>query len=75
MLDLLEREGVIPVPQTKPVDDKMPACNNSSEPLQSEEEREDYLDYCGAAEAIDEALEKGGIKKTRDFAKDLGFDF
>lgn len=39
-----------------------------------EEGREDHLDYCAAAEAIDEALEKGGIKKTRDFAKELGLD-
>jgi hypothetical protein len=75
VLDFLESEGVTPVPQMKPVDDKIPACNKSSEPLQSEEEREDYLDYCAAAEAIDEALEEGGIKKTRDFAKELGFDF
>jgi hypothetical protein len=33
-----------------------------------------HLDYCAAAEAIDEALEKRGMKKTGDFAKELGFD-
>jgi hypothetical protein len=37
---------------------------------------EDYLDYCSAAEAIEDALKNPGkIKKTRDFAKELGFDF
>ncbi len=40
----------------------------------SEDEYEDHLDYCAAVEAIDEALNKGGMKRTRDFAKELGFD-
>jgi hypothetical protein len=75
VLEFLESEEVTLVPQMKPVDDKTPPCNESPEPFQSEEEGEDYLDYCAAAEAIDEALEEGGIKKTRDFAKELGFDF
>jgi hypothetical protein len=41
----------------------------------TEEEREDFLDDWAVAEAMDEALDKGRIKKTRDFAKELGFDF
>ncbi|MGO9122747.1 MAG: hypothetical protein ACLQPD_34660 [Desulfomonilaceae bacterium] len=40
----------------------------------TEEEYEDHLDCCVAAEAVDEALEKDGMKRTRDFAKELGFD-
>lgn len=41
-----------------------------------EEPWEDYLDYCAAAEAIEDALKNPGrIKKTRDFAKELGFEF
>ena len=44
--------------------------------LDPEEPREDYLDYCAAAEAIDDALKNPGkIKKTREFAKELGFEF
>ena len=41
----------------------------------TEEEREDFLDDWAVAEAMDEAQDKGRIKKTRDFAKELGFDF
>lgn len=63
------------MPRTKPTDANMPSFNTDSEAAGSEEEREDYLDYCAAAEAIDEALEEGGVKKTGDFAKELGFDF
>lgn len=39
----------------------------------SEEEREDYLDYCAATEAIDEALAKREIRLFDEFAKELGF--
>ena len=53
---------------------KLPA-ESPPEEFDGDEEREDYLDYCAAAEAIDEALEKGEVKKTEDFAKELGFDF
>jgi hypothetical protein len=64
----ISRKGVISVPQMKPIDSGRAPCKKTSEGLGSEEEREDYLDYCAAAEAIDEALEEPGIKKTRDFA-------
>ncbi len=63
------------MPQMKPIDGETRPGKVSSERTGSEEEREDYLDYCAAAEAIDEALEKGGTKKTRDFAKELGLDY
>ncbi|MEW6349635.1 MAG: hypothetical protein AB1646_11285 [Thermodesulfobacteriota bacterium] len=44
--------------------------------LDPEEPWEDYLDYCAAAEAIDDALKSPGkIKKTGEFAKELGFEF
>lgn len=39
------------------------------------EEHEDRVDYYVATEAIDEALESGGLKRTGDFAKELGFNF
>jgi len=40
-----------------------------------EQESEDHLDYCAAVEAIDEALEEGEVRRTRDFARELGLDF
>jgi hypothetical protein len=37
-----------------------------------EEAQEDYMDYCAAAEAIEDALENPeGIKTMEDFAKEL----
>jgi hypothetical protein len=38
------------------------------------EEHEDYLDYCAAAEAIDEALETGEVTPLEDFIKELGLE-
>ncbi len=63
--------------QRKRIDDDMLSFKTSPGPSIkiSEEGYEDHLDYCAALEAIDEALEKGEIKRTRDFAKELGFDF
>ena len=49
--------------------------SSKSERTMTEEDYEDHLDYCAAVEAIDEALEKDGMKRARDFAKELGFDF
>lgn len=44
--------------------------------LDPDDPDEDYLDYCAAAEAIDEFLRNPGkIQRTRDFAKELGFEF
>ena len=65
------------MPQMKRIDDGTLSFETRSKPerTMTEEEYEDHLDYCAAVEAIDEALEKGGTKRTRDFAKELGFDF
>ncbi|MFC1836763.1 hypothetical protein ACFL2Q_18900 [Thermodesulfobacteriota bacterium] len=41
----------------------------------TEEEYEDDLDYSAAVGAEDGAFAKGGMKRTRDFAKERGFDF
>lgn len=38
------------------------------------EESEDYLHYCAAAEAIDEALETGEVAHLEDFIKELGLE-
>ncbi len=38
----------------------------------SDEEHEDYLDYCAAAEAIDEALENREATPLEDFIEELG---
>jgi hypothetical protein len=43
-------------------------------PDETDEEREDYLDYCAAAEAIDEALETGEVTPLEDFIKELGLE-
>lgn len=41
-----------------------------------EEAWEDYMDYCAAAESLEDALKNpGGIKTMKDFAKELGLDF
>ena len=42
--------------------------------LSDEEKIEDYLDYCAASEAIEEAIQTGKIMKTSDFAKELGLE-
>jgi hypothetical protein len=65
------------MPQMKRRDDGAVLSNRKSmeEKKLTEEECEDHMDYCAAVESIDETLEKGGTKKTRDFAEELGFDF
>jgi hypothetical protein len=74
---VLIREGGEAMPQTKQINDE-PSCGEPK-PEKSEEtldmDCEDHLDYCAAVEAIDEALEKGEVRRTRDFARELGFDF
>jgi hypothetical protein len=64
------------MPQMKQINDDSLSCKTrpKREEKMTEEEYEDHLDYCAATEAIDEALEKGGMKRARDFAKELGFD-
>ena len=43
-------------------------------PDETDEEREDYVDYCAAAEAIDEALETVEVTPLEDFIKELGLE-
>ncbi len=64
------------MPQMKRIDGEAVSfkAKPREESKMTEEEHEDHLDYCAAVEAIDEALEKGGMQRTRDFAKELGFD-
>lgn len=56
-----------------------PLLEESEIPIPSpddEEAWEDYMDYCAAAEALEDALKNpGGVKGAREFAKELGFDF
>lgn len=65
------------MPQMNPIGDDSISVENRPTPdtEMTEEEYEDHLDYCAAVEAIDEALEKGGMKRGRDFARELGLDF
>ncbi len=64
------------MPQMKRIKDDSPLFKEKTkkEKVMTEEDYEDHLDCCVAAEAIDEAVENGGVKRTRDFAKELGFD-
>jgi hypothetical protein len=68
--------GVRTMPQMKRIkgDDSPCEPRRSEVGKMTEEEREDHLDCCVATEAIEEALEKGGMKRTRDFAKELGLE-
>ncbi|MBI4965140.1 MAG: hypothetical protein HY913_17835 [Desulfomonile tiedjei] len=62
------------MPQMKRIDDGTWPVEPkpTEEKKMPEEESEDYLDYCAAAEAIDEALETGEIRSFEDFAKEVG---
>ena len=41
-----------------------------------EEAWEDYMDYCAAAEALEDALKNpGGIKTMKEFAEEMGLDY
>jgi hypothetical protein len=44
------------------------------ESVVEDDEREDYLNCCSPAEAIDEALETGEITSLEDFIKELGLE-
>ncbi len=55
----------------------MERMNDMSAPMPSqsttgEEEREDYLDYCAAAEALDQALQDSELTPIEDFIDELG---
>jgi len=38
----------------------------------ADENREDYLDYCAASAALDEAIADGEVTPLEEFAKELG---
>jgi hypothetical protein len=40
----------------------------------TEEEKQDHLDYCAAAEALDEFLQDREITPLADFIKELGLN-
>lgn len=61
------------MPQVKPIDERLPSVEKSSEVCKDEEDRQDYLDACAAAEAIEEALETGEITPFEDFAREMGY--
>jgi len=63
--------------QMKSTPGAIPSCETNSRPdrAMTQEDYEDDLDLQVAHEAIDEALEKGEVRRARDFAKELGFDF
>jgi hypothetical protein len=44
----------------------------SPEEFKDEEDRQDYLDACAAADAIEEALETGEITPFEEFAEEMG---
>ncbi len=57
----------------EPADTKEP---DETIALAPDEPWEDHLDYCAAAEAIEDALKNpGSIRKTSEFGKELGFEF
>ncbi len=62
------------MPQMKPNNADTPLFKPKpdNEKKMTEEEHEDHLDRCAAAEAIDEALETGEIRSFEDFAKEIG---
>jgi len=70
---MTETEGVVPMPQMKPIDSDTLSSETSPEEFKDEEDRQDYLDACAAADAIEEALETGEITPFEDFAKEMGY--
>jgi hypothetical protein len=61
------------MPQAKPIDRGVPSVETSSKGFKDDEDRQDYLDACAAAEAIEEALETGEITPFEDFAEEMGY--
>jgi len=61
------------MPLVKPIDREVPSVETCSKGFKDEEDKQDYLDACAAAEAIEEALETGEITPFEDFAKEMGY--
>jgi hypothetical protein len=72
-LCMIETEGVVPMPQMKPIDGGTSSSDTAPKNFGDEEDRQDYLDACAAADAIEEALETGEITPFEDFAKEMGY--
>ncbi len=60
------------MPQMKPIDDGTASIITEPEGLKDDEDRQDHLDACAAADAIEEALETGEIRAFEEFAKEMG---
>lgn len=60
------------MPQMKRINGSSFDVRPEEEKKISEEEYEDRLDSCAAAEAVDEALATGEIRSFEDFAKEMG---
>ncbi|MFH0826159.1 MAG: hypothetical protein V2B18_25690 [Pseudomonadota bacterium] len=59
------------IPEPVPEEPEIPIPSRDDD-----EAWEDYMDYCAVVESLEEALKNpGGIKDTRAFARELGFDF
>ena len=61
------------MPQMKRIDDGISSCETSPKSFKDDEDYQDYLDACAAADAIEEALETGEITPFKDFAKKMGY--
>jgi hypothetical protein len=61
------------MPQMKPSDDGTSSFETSPNNFRDEEDRQDYLDACAAADAIEEALETGEITPFEEFSKEMGY--
>ncbi len=59
--------------ETKPIPDEQAPCGTIRKEFRDEEDRQDYLDACAAADAIDEALADEEIRPFEEFEKDLGY--
>ncbi len=61
------------MPQMKPIDGGNLSFETPQKGFRDEEDRQDYLDACAAADAIEEALETGEITPFEDFEKEMGY--
>jgi hypothetical protein len=57
--------------RTKTIDRDGPTKESCNGVFHSEEDRQDYLDACAAADSIQEAIETGEITPFDDFVKEM----
>jgi hypothetical protein len=65
-------KGAKAMPQMKRINGASFDARPPEDEKMTEEEYEDRLDFCAAAEAVDEALATGEIRSFEDFAKEMG---